>query len=80
MHPTSTLCREQQARHEATAATTTLDNVRRRSTAAATAWRIEAGKADRREARQRGAPAWASATLSPPTDLSENPDRGIADR
>lgn len=73
MYPTATLCRAQQARHEDCAATTTLENVRRRSVAAARAWGAEALKADRREAMRLGRLAEL-----PDLSASENPDRGMA--
>lgn len=79
MYPSATLCRAQQAQHEKCAATTTLENVRRRSVAAAKAWGAEALNADRRDAMRIGRPL---TNVRPETELdallSENPDRGSA--
>lgn len=80
MYPTSTQCRTQQARHEATAAETGVADVRRRSTAAARAWAAEAVRADRREAPFDGyLSRIAVANDELARSASENPDRGRAD-
>lgn len=79
MYPTATQCRTQQARHEATAATTRVDDVRRRSVAAARAWEAEAVRADRREAPFDGyLTKLAAASRDSDAMASENPDRGRA--
>jgi len=87
MQPSSDLCRAQEARHNALASTTTLDNVRRIASAAAAAWAKEGQAADIREDRRLRARALAeaqsAAPIEPPTGkflaLSETPDRGHAD-
>lgn len=87
MQLSSTLCRAQEAHHHAVAGATTLDNVRQIANAAAAAWAKEGMAAGVREDRKLSAKAVAKAHLpsnEPPTadyrGLSENPDRGHADR
>jgi hypothetical protein len=92
MHPSSTLCRAQEAHYRSRADGAALANVRVVAEKAATAWAREAVVAERREARREG-PEASSVSLSLPapefgdpehgdsTDgtWSENPDRGLAD-
>lgn len=87
MQPSSILCRAQEAHHHALARAATLDNVRLVANAAAAAWAKEGIAADLREDRKLRTHAFAAAQigLSEPTvadlrALSENPDRGHADR
>lgn len=86
MQPSSTLCRNREAHHQALARTATLDNVRRVANDAAAAWAREGVAAGLREDRKLRARAFAetqaAASEPPPADLrwlSENPDRGYAD-
>lgn len=87
MQLSSILCRAQEAHHHAVARAATLDNVRLVANVAAAAWAKEGAAAVRRENRKLSATAFAEAHLlpiEPPTadyrGLSENPDRGHADR
>jgi hypothetical protein len=92
MHPSSTLCRAQEAHYRSRADGAALANVRVVAEKAATAWAREAVVAERREARREGpeAPSVSLSLLAPElgdpeqgdsTDgtWSENPDRGLAD-
>lgn len=87
MQPSSILCRAQEAHHPALARAATLDNVRFVANAAAAAWAKEGIAADLREDRKQRTRAFADAqiALRQPVRaefrvLSENPDRGHADR
>jgi len=87
MQLSSILCRAQEAHHHAVARATTLDNVRLVANVAAAAWAKEGVAAGVREDRKLSARAFAKGRLlsnEPPTvdfrGLSENPDRGHADR
>lgn len=87
MQPSSTLCRDREAHHHALARTTTLDNVRLVANAAAAAWAKEGVTAGLREDRKLRTRAFAEAHTGPGEppraefrELSENPDRGHADR
>ncbi len=85
MSPSSILCRTQEALHRDRAAGATLENVRLVAANAAAAWALEAGHAERREARGLRARAIADLTAvqqSRPGEeeergSSENPDRGF---
>lgn len=87
MQLSSILRRAPEAHHQAVPRATTLDNVRHIANAAAAAWAKERVAAGVREDRKLSARAFAEAHLlsnEPPTadyrGLSENPDRGHADR
>lgn len=87
MQPSSILCRAREAHHHALARAATLDNVRLVANAAAAAWAKEGIAADLREDRKLRTRAFAEAQVArsePPAaglrELSENPDRGHADR
>ncbi|MHA6721182.1 hypothetical protein ACX40Y_17245 [Sphingomonas sp. RS6] len=87
MQPTAITCRAQEARQRQLAANASLPNVRDIAFVAAAAWEKEALAAEKREARdretrrRRGEANLGRAT-SPFDDrtLSENPDRGFANR
>lgn len=87
MQPSSILCRAQEAHHHALARAATLDNVRGVANAAAAAWAKEGIAAGLREDRKLRSRAFAEAhgaQKEPPAadlrGLSENPDRGHAER
>lgn len=87
MQPSSILCRAQEAHHHALARAATLDNVRLVANAAAAAWAKEGLAADLREDRKLRTSALAEAHVAHGEPiaadlraLSENPDRGQADR
>ena len=82
MQISSAFCRTQQANHVRRAAESPLANVRAIATGAAAAWGIEALSAERREHRQDKRQTDAATLLAVVEDrsLSENPDRGFADR
>ncbi|KTF69030.1 hypothetical protein ACNFJ7_02590 [Sphingomonas sp. HT-1] len=87
MQPSADLCRARAAHHDAVARGATLDNVRLIASAAAAAWAKEGAAADIREDRRLRTQAFAAAPMlpiEPPSaalrGLSENPDRGHADR
>lgn len=85
MQPSVTLCRAQEAHHEAIARNATLDNVRLVAQSAAAAWAKEGLAAHAREERQQRVVAFRElnrTSRNPANDwnsLSENPDRGYAD-
>lgn len=87
MHPSSILCREQEAQQRARATSALLDNVRIVAEKAAVAWGREAVAAERREARHDRARTIAEIISlqkqqfrdEEERSFSENPDRGLAD-
>lgn len=84
MIPSAALCRAQESLHLQKAAGTSLENVRRISTQAATAWGREAMIAEQREGRRSEARVFSKDAYRPGNDassldeimMSENPDRG----
>jgi hypothetical protein len=84
MHPTAFTCRAQEARQRQQATDALLPNVRGVAFIAAAAWRKEALAAEKREAREIATRLHRiESRLERSTedrDLSENPDRGFADR
>lgn len=87
MQLSSVLGRAQEAPHHAVARTTTLDNARLVANVAAAAWAKEGVSAGVREDGKLSAKEFTEGHLlskEPPTadysGLSENPDRGHADR
>lgn len=85
MQPTLTLCRTQEAYQRSLAAAATLENVRFKANAAATAWAKEGAAALLRESRKTKQilpveQDEADDEMHPSNvrALSENPDRGFA--
>ncbi len=84
MQPTAFTCRAQEARQRQLATDALLPNVRDVAFLAAAAWQKEALAAEKREAREIATRMQRiEARLERATEdrgLSENPDRGLADR
>ena len=82
MQSSSAFCRTQEALHTRRAAESALTNVRSIALTAAAAWRAEGVLAEQRERRHSKRDADSAMLASPGEDrtLSENPDRGFADR
>lgn len=84
MQPTAFTCRAQEARQRQLATDTLLPNVRDVAFIAAAAWQKEALAAEKREAREIATRSQRiAARFHRPSEdhaLSENPDRGFADR
>jgi len=84
MQPTAFTCRAQEARQRQLATDAPLPNVRDVAFIAAAAWQKEALAAEKREAREAATRLHRiGASLERTTEdrgLSENPDRGFADR
>jgi hypothetical protein len=82
MQSSSAFCRTQEAIHTKRAAESMLANVKTIAMTAAAAWRAEGVLAEQREKRHEKRDTDAAATTLAGTDraMSENPDRGFADR
>lgn len=81
MQPTLNMCRAQEVRQLALAASATLANVKNVAMLAAAAWAKEAAAAERREARHARKLTNVALVMPWTSDrlFSENPDRGFAD-